>query len=117
MLRVENGKIAEAALVDNGHSLPNNTGVIKKRHPGPLEGQPISLLNEARLHRMLDNEASLRKSLAEHLEPEAIDGLFARAKALLARGKYGNFTLEEINVHLPPGKQHTHPVDLFDISQ
>ena len=116
MLRVENGKIVEAALVDNGHSLPANTGVVEKRYPGPLEGQPISPLNEARLHRMLDNEESLRQSLKEHLEPEAIDGLFARAKALLARGKYGNFTLDEINAHLPPDKQRARPVAWHDHS-
>jgi hypothetical protein len=110
MLRVENGKIVNAALIDNGHSLPDNTGVVEKRFPGPLEGQPISPLNEARLHRLLDNEQSLRKSLEKHLGTEAIEGLFSRAKALLARGTYGNFTLDEINAHLPPEKQRSRPV-------
>jgi hypothetical protein len=117
MLRVNNGKISEAALIDNGHSLPDNTGVVEKRYPGPLEGQPISPLNEARLHRLLDNEESLRKSLQQHLEPEAIDGFFARAKALLARGKYGNFTMDEINAHLPSEKHRSSPVAYDDINQ
>ena len=117
LLRPDNGKITEAALIDNGHSLPANTGVVMKHNPGPVENQPISQLNEARLHRMLDNEVSLRESLKDDLEPEAIDGLFARAKALLARGTYGNFTVHEINAHLPPDKQHAHSVDLYDIRQ
>ncbi len=51
---------------------------------------------QARLRRMLDNEEALRQSLGRHLEEEALDGLFAHVRALLARGRHGNFTLDEI---------------------
>ncbi|WP_395741107.1 hypothetical protein [Prosthecobacter sp.] len=117
MLHLNGNRIAGVSLVDNGHVLPANTGVVKKRFLGPREGQPISPLNQERLHRMLDNEKSLRQSLKDHLEPEAIDGLLARAKALLARGRYGNFTLDEINAHLPPEKHRVDPVPFHDIGQ
>ncbi|WP_395740641.1 hypothetical protein [Prosthecobacter sp.] len=109
--------MAGTELVDNGHSLPADTGVVEKRFWVPLEQQPISSLNDARLHRMLDNEEPPRKSLKEHLEPEVIDGLFARAKALLARGSYGNFTVDEINAHLRPDQQRLRPVAFDDVSQ
>jgi hypothetical protein len=54
-----------------------------------------------RLQHLIENEATIRESLRPHLQEGALDGLFARAKALLKRGKYGNFTLEEIKEHLP----------------
>jgi hypothetical protein len=36
---------------------------------------------------------------------------------LLARGTYGNFTLDEINAHLPPDKQPSRAVHWGDKSQ
>jgi hypothetical protein len=53
----------------------------------------------------------------EELEPEAIDGLFARAKALLARGTYGSFKMEEINAHLPPEKHRIQSVHYGNLNQ
>ena len=47
-----------------------------------------------RLQHLIDNEAAIRESLRPHVGEGALDGLFARAKALLKRGKYGNFTLK-----------------------
>lgn len=115
MLRLdENNQIIGAALVDNGYSLPANTGVVEKRFPGPREGKPISGVNQARLRSIIDNEVALRQSLSRNLEPEALDGLFARAKALLARGTYGNFELDEINAHLPPEKRRKQAVHWAD---
>ena len=93
--------VSGVALVDNGLSLPDNPGVIEKPFPGPREGQNISLANKMRLQHLIDNESAIRESLRPHLGEGALDGLFARAKALLKRGKYGNFTLEEIKEHLP----------------
>jgi hypothetical protein len=40
-----------------------------------------------RLQHLIDNEATIRDSLRPHLLEGALDGLFARAKALLKRGK------------------------------
>ena len=94
-------EVNDVALVDNGLSLPDNPGVVEKPFPGPREGQNISLANKMRLQHLIDNEAAIRESLRPHLGEGALDGLFARAKALLKRGKYGNFTLEEIKEHLP----------------
>lgn len=118
MLRLdENHNIIGVALIDNGSCLPANTGVVEKRFPGPREGGPISAANQARIKHIIANEDALRQSLSKHLEPEALDGLFARAKALLARGTYGNFALDEINAQLPPAKRRKDAVLHNDINQ
>lgn len=92
--------IEDIALVDNGLSLTAENGVLIKRFRGPKEGDPISPVNKARLQDLIDHEEVLSPQLKQWLEPEAVAGLFARAKALLTRGRYGNFTLPEINAHL-----------------
>jgi hypothetical protein len=107
-------KVTDIALIDNGNSLTANPGVLKKRFDGPYEGQSIGNLNRERLQQWIDNEKNITKKLLDYVEPAAVAGLFARAKALLARGRYGNFTLPEINSHLPPEMRVSSPVNFDD---
>jgi hypothetical protein len=112
------GKVANVALIDNGNSLTDNLGVVEKCFKGPREGQVIDDLNRERLQRFIDDEQDIRARLKLYLvDPKAMEGLFARAKALLARGTYGNFQPAELNAHLPPEMHLRGIIDTLDKSQ
>jgi hypothetical protein len=117
MVKIDaNGNIKDVALIDNGHCLSANTAVVSKMYNGPREKKPIGPVNLERLHQFIDHQATLEKILNSRLEPSAIAGLFARAKALLARGTYGNFELHEVNAFLPKKLQSTRPIQPYDNS-
>lgn len=102
LLRLDEGnKVVDVALIDNGLSLSADPSATTKRKRGPREGAPIGPLNQERLHQLVERESGLTEVLSRRLEAPAIAGFFARAKALLARGLYGNFSAQEIEAHLP----------------
>ncbi|SKA95067.1 hypothetical protein SAMN02745166_02260 [Prosthecobacter debontii] len=97
----ESGEVDDVALIDNGMALSANPGVVSKLYYGPREGELIGAPNLERLRRFVENQSEIENKLSIHLESSAIVGLFARAKVLLSRGRYGNFKLAEINAFLP----------------
>ncbi|MBB5039500.1 hypothetical protein [Prosthecobacter dejongeii] len=118
MIRVnDQNKVIELALIDNGLCLSANPGVLKKRHNGPREMHSIGLKNLQRLRHMISHQAEIERDLEPYLENAAVAGLFARAKALLMRGTYGNFVLEEINSHLPPNFKMSRQVYDYEINE
>ncbi len=84
----------EVALIDNGLSIPAEYAKYPwgkgKRVAVGLEGRPLSAASKASLKQFLAGESALRASLAELLEPEALDKLIDRARLLASRGTYGN---------------------------
>lgn len=101
------GADVEIALIDNGYCLPDTPAITRKRFAGPAEGRAIDPLNMARIERFISEERSVRRSLKPLLSDGAVDGMFARARALKARGTFGDFDISEINPHLPESKRVT----------